>query len=91
MRPPSARAGRGRGQKAPLRRMLTAHPLGGNAMSDNPATGVVNDRGEVWGHPGLYVADGSVMPGPLAANPALTIAALAERTAHWMVHGREAV
>lgn len=77
--------------KAPLRRMLTAHPLGGNAMSDNPATGVVNDRGEVWGHPGLYVADGSVMPGPLAANPALTIAALAERTAHWMVHGREAV
>jgi cholesterol oxidase len=51
---------------------------------------VVDHRGEVWGHPGLYVADAAVIPGPLAVNPSLTIAALAERTAHWMVHGSEA-
>jgi len=38
----------------------------------------------------LYVADAAVIPGPLAVNPSLTIAALAERTAHWMVHGSEA-
>ena len=76
--------------RKPLRRVLTAHPLGGCAMSDRPDRGVVNDRGEVWGHPGLYVADGAVVPGPLAANPSLTIAALAERTAQWMIHGREA-
>ncbi len=41
-------------------------------------------------HPGLYVADAAVIPGPLAVNPSLTIAALAERIAHWMVHGSEA-
>ncbi|MDQ4133171.1 MAG: GMC family oxidoreductase [Actinomycetota bacterium] len=75
--------------RRPLRRLLTAHPLGGCVMSESPDTGVVNDHGEVWGHPGLYVADGSVIPGPLAVNPSLTIAALAERTAQWMVHGRE--
>jgi cholesterol oxidase len=76
--------------RRPFRRLLTAHPLGGCPMGDSPTTGVVNDRGEVWGHPGLYVADGSVLPGPLAVNPSLTIAALAERTAQWMLHGREA-
>ena len=76
--------------RLPFRRLLTAHPLGGCAMSDSPDRGVVDHRGEVWGHPGLFVADGSVIPGPLAVNPSLTIAALAERTAQWMVHGREA-
>ncbi|MDQ3681241.1 MAG: GMC oxidoreductase [Actinomycetota bacterium] len=76
--------------RLPFRRLLTAHPLGGCVMSDSPHRGVVDHRGQVWGHPGLFVADGSVVPGPLAVNPSLTIAALAERTAHWMVHGREA-
>jgi cholesterol oxidase len=42
---------------------------------------VVDTFGEVFGHPGLYVADGSVMPGPVGANPSLTIAAVADRTA----------
>jgi cholesterol oxidase len=74
----------------PLRRLLTAHPLGGCCMSDSPDTGVVDHRGEVWGHPGLFVADGSIMPGPLAVNPSLSIAALAERISQWLVHGREA-
>ena len=73
----------------PLRKILTAHPLGGCAMGDDPATSVVNDRGEVWGHPGLYVVDGSVVPTALAVNPSLTIAAIAERAAQWMIHGHE--
>lgn len=64
-------------------------PFGGCAMSDGPETGVVNDQGEVWGHPGLFVADASIIPGPLAVNPSLTIAALAERVAQWMIAGRE--
>ena len=38
-------------------------------MSTSPDAGVVNHRGEVWGHPGLYVVDGSILPGPLAVNP----------------------
>jgi len=76
--------------RRPFRRLLTAHPLGGCCMSDSPHTGVVDHKGEVWGHPGLFVIDGSIMPGPLAVNPSLTIAALAERAAHWLVHGGEA-
>jgi cholesterol oxidase len=70
----------------PLRKILTAHPLGGCVMGDDPATSVVNDRGEVWGHPGLFVVDGSMIPTALAVNPSLTIAALAERAASQMVN-----
>jgi cholesterol oxidase len=73
----------------PLRKVLTAHPLGGCAMGDDPRTSVVNDRGEVWGYPNLYVVDGSTIPTALAVNPSLTIAALAERAAFWMVNDRE--
>jgi cholesterol oxidase len=73
----------------PLRKLLTAHPLGGCPMGDDPERSVTNHRGEVWGHPGLYVADASLIPSALAANPSLTISALAERVAFWMIHGRE--
>ncbi len=73
----------------PFRRLLTAHPLGGCAMSDRADDGVVNDRGEVWGHPGLFVVDGAIIPGALSVNPSMTITALSERVAQWMIHGRE--
>jgi cholesterol oxidase len=73
----------------PLRKVLTAHPLGGCPMGEEPDTSVVNDRGEVHGLPDLYVVDGSIVPAALAVNPSLTISALAERAAFWMVHGRE--
>jgi cholesterol oxidase len=73
----------------PLRRTFTAHPLGGCVMSESADGGVVNDRGEVWGYPGLYVADGSIIPGPLSVNPSATITALAERVAYWMINGAE--
>ncbi|MCG8468959.1 MAG: GMC family oxidoreductase [Gemmatimonadetes bacterium] len=64
-----------------LRRVVTVHPLGGCPMGRDPQEGVVDAQGRVFGHPGLYVADGAVMPGPVGPNPSLTIAALAERTA----------
>jgi len=64
-----------------LRRVITVHPLDGAPMAADPRAGVVDAWGEVHGHPGLYVADGSVMPGPVGPNPSLTIAALAERFA----------
>jgi cholesterol oxidase len=73
----------------PFRKLLTAHPLGGCVMGDDPTTSVVNDRGEVWGYPNLYVADGSVIPSALSVNPSMTISALSERIAFWMIHGRE--
>jgi cholesterol oxidase len=62
-------------------RLVTVHPLGGCSMGRAPAEGVVDAWGEVFGHPGLFVADGSVMPGPVGGNPSLTIAALAHRFA----------
>lgn len=68
-----------------LGRVVTVHPLGGCPMGRDAREGVVDDHGEVFGHPGLFVADGSVMPGPVGANPALTIAALAERFSARMI------
>jgi cholesterol oxidase len=70
-----------------LSKNLTAHPLGGVPMGGDPWEGVVDSFGQVHGHPGLYVADGSVVPGPVGANPSMTIAALAERFATRMFEG----
>ncbi|MFL5860785.1 MAG: GMC family oxidoreductase, partial [Solirubrobacteraceae bacterium] len=58
---------------------LTAHPLGGCPMGLDARSGVVDSRGEVFGYPGLFVADGSIMPGPVGPNPSFTIAAMAGR------------
>ena len=68
-----------------FKRVITVHPLGGCPMGRHTGEGMTNEWGEVYGIPGLYVADGSVMPGPVGANPSLTIAALAERFAQRMV------
>ncbi len=64
-----------------LNRAITVHPLGGCSMGHDINEGVVNSYGEVFRYPNLYIADGSVMPGPVGANPSLTIAALADRFA----------
>src|SRR6185369_13888842 len=64
-----------------LHQVLTAHPLGGCPMGETAETGVVNSYGEVFGHRGLYVVDGSIMPGPVGPNPSLTIAAISDRAA----------
>lgn len=68
-----------------LRKLVTAHGLGGCPMGRSPAEGTVNSYGEVFNYPGLYVADGSVMPGPVGPNPSLTIAALANRFANHLI------
>ena len=64
-----------------LKNLVTPHPLGGCIMGTTPSNGVVNHLGEVFGHPNLYVADGSIVPKSLGLNPSRTIAALAERIA----------
>lgn len=68
--------------------LLSVHPLGGCRMADDAADGVCTAQGEVFDgpqgtsvHAGLFVCDGSILPSSLGANPFLTIAALAERSA----------
>jgi cholesterol oxidase len=68
-----------------FRRVITVHPVGGCPMGRTPDEGVVDEYGQVFGHPGLSIADGSVMPGPVGPNPSLTIAAVADRSADWML------
>ncbi len=61
------------------KRVVTVHPLGGAPMGRHIHEGVVDAWNEAFAYPGLFVVDGSVMPGPVGPNPAFTIAALADR------------
>src|SRR5205814_5986539 len=63
-----ARALGGRAMANPLERLaknITVHPLGGCPMGVDVERGVVDSWGRVFGHDGLYVADGSALPGPV--------------------------
>ncbi len=73
-----------------LHQVLTAHPLGGCPMGFTANDGLVNSYGEVFGYPGLYVIDGSVMPGPVGPNPSLTIAAISDRAADHIIDQHKA-
>jgi cholesterol oxidase len=63
------------GTPTPISAQITGHQLGGACM------GMVCDGyGRIKGHPALYVVDGALIPGSsTCVNPALTIAAIAER------------
>ncbi len=56
----------------------TAHILGGAPIGKDASLGVVDENFVVHNYPGLYIVDGSVMPGNPGVNPSLTITALAE-------------
>ena len=57
---------------------MTAHVLGGCPVGRGADDGVVGLDGQVHEYPGLFVVDGSIVPGNPGVNPSLTIAALAE-------------
>jgi cholesterol oxidase len=59
--------------------LITPHPLGGCNMGTSAANGVVDHKGEVFGHRNLFVLDGAIVPEALGVNPSRSIAALAER------------
>ena len=62
--------------------LITAyHPLATCRMAASPAQGVVSSDAEVYGWQGLYVMDGSILPGSIGVNPQVTIMALACRAA----------
>ena len=58
-----------------------AHLVGGCRMGFGPEDSVVDSSHRAWEIENLFVADGSVFPTQGAANPALTIMALADRLA----------
>lgn len=62
-----------------LGRLEVPHNQGGVPMADSPDLGVVDHAGRVFGMPNLMVLDGSIIPVSVGPNPALTIAAVAER------------
>jgi cholesterol oxidase len=57
---------------------ITAHILGGVPFGSDENEGVIDLDCQVFNYPGLYVIDGSIMPGNPGVNPSLTITALAE-------------
>ena len=68
-----------------IRRFVTVHPLGGCPMGHNKSDGVVNSYGQVFNYPGFYITDGSIVPGSVGPNPALTIAAITNRAAEQII------
>jgi cholesterol oxidase len=57
---------------------MTAHLLGGCPFGPNAEEGVIGLDYQVHHYPGLFVIDGSIVPGNPGVNPSLTIAAMAE-------------
>lgn len=69
------------------KKLIVTHPLGGCPIAPTSFDGVVDELGRVFDGskpkgskdvlPGLFVVDGSAIPGAVATNPSLTIAAQA--------------
>ena len=57
----------------------TAHILGGCGIGADESKGVIDINHQAFNYPGLYIADGSAIPGNLGVNPSLTITAMTER------------
>lgn len=69
-------------QVAPNQTMFVAyHPLGTCQMGRDPKTSVVGLEHETHDVRGLYIVDGSTVPGPPGVNPQVTIMAMATRAA----------
>ena len=68
-----------------FKRPTTVHPTGGACIGRNIDEGVVNSSGEVFGHPGLFVADAAALPKPVEGPPAITIGAWADHLAEQFI------
>lgn len=61
--------------------LISYHPLGTCRMGSDPKTSVVDTYGQTHDVPGLFVVDGSIVPGPIGVNPQITIMGFATRAA----------
>lgn len=77
------------GAAPPAEYVITTHPLGGCPMGTSFQDGVVDHKGEVFNYENLYIADGSILPKAIGANPSKTIAALAERIADFIIQDKQ--
>lgn len=62
-----------------LNKVTSAHFIGGQPIAETADKGAVDPYQRAFGHPGLHVIDGAVMPANPGVNPSLMITALAER------------
>jgi choline dehydrogenase-like flavoprotein len=69
-------------------KLMAFHPLGTARADANPERGVADARGRLHGVAGVYVADGSAVPGAPGVNPQITIMALATRLAFGLLESR---
>jgi choline dehydrogenase-like flavoprotein len=58
---------------------MAFHPLGSARAANDPRRGVVDQGGECFELPGLFVADGSILPTSIGVNSQLPIMAMATR------------
>ncbi|WP_313170778.1 GMC family oxidoreductase [Massilia oculi] len=68
-------------QRAHVTRVVSAHAMGGCAMSGDERRGVLDPAGRYRGLANVSVHDGSLFPTSLGANPQLTIYAITARLA----------
>ena len=68
--------------------LFTVHLMGTARMSEDTRRGVVDSFGAFHGVPRLFVADASLLPGPIGVNPMETILALATRNAQRLIEQR---
>jgi choline dehydrogenase-like flavoprotein len=75
--------------------LISYHPLGTARMGKDPRTSVVGLDHQTHEVPGLFLVDGSTVPGPLGVNPQITIMAMATRAAEhiaeWLGAGEAAL
>jgi choline dehydrogenase-like flavoprotein len=66
---------------------MAFHPLGSARMSNDPRSGVVSQSGECYDAPGVFVADGSVLPTSIGVNSQQAVMTMATRIA-WKIRER---
>jgi choline dehydrogenase-like flavoprotein len=76
-----------------LLRVVSAHVMGGCAMSVDPSRGVCRSNGQHWQLQNLSIHDGSLFPTSIGANPQLSIYGLVARLTAGLIqrlHGQAA-
>jgi len=69
--------------------LFSAHQMGTCRMGIDGSTAVCDERGQVFGVSGLYVADASTFPASSGVNPMLTVVAIATCVAEGIANGEE--